>query len=122
MQHDHSLKKLNIWPYDPTPGGEDVCKDKLYSFMVLYIPISFNLTCNIRRKTCFDFLVHPWAKGMCVGYHIAARIVSFDIQHDRIFKIILALASPPKSAPRDQTFKLKFLISMFHIDCFFACD
>ena len=37
MQHNHIQKKI-FWPFDPTPGVEGVCKDRICAYMVFYAP------------------------------------------------------------------------------------
>ena len=62
-----------------------------------------------------------WAKY----YHVAANVVSFDMQHDHILKkLYFGIGPPPKSNPgaRTNAFKLKSrLICFIYIAALPAC-
>ena len=109
--------------FDPTPGVEGVCKDRIFAFMVLcaQFPLISYATWLLSDKKKFDLLTPPQGRGCICGqnicYHVAACICGFNlICNMTIFRkrFILDLA-PPLSPPghRTQAFRLKSCLTCF---------
>ena len=94
MQHDHVLKKWNFDLLTPSPvsdvcagGGGGGSAGKIFSIMLLYIAIPFNLIRNMTmfwKKIILTHWPHSrgggWGMGICVEnicYHLSAFVILF---------------------------------------------
>ena len=72
-----TFRKKNVLSFDPTPGIECVCKDRICACMVLYAPFFSNLICNMtifrkKQQHVFVHLATPQGSRVCVRaeYHL----------------------------------------------------
>ena len=88
----------NIWPFDPTPGFEVVCKDSLFAFNSDLCSIPFNLICNMttfRKGKKLTFWPHPRGRGcvhicfhgdLCsIPFNLICNMTTFRKKNDLTF-------------------------------------
>ena len=62
-----TFRKKNCLTFDPTPGFEGVCNDRICAYMVLCVPFPLNLICNMttfRKKNVLTFDPTPGVEGV----------------------------------------------------------
>ena len=81
-----NFSKNMFWPFDPTPGIEGVCNDRICFSMVLYttfLLIWYENMTTFRKKNVFDLWSHPRGRGCVKGQntwvHVAACAIPFNL-------------------------------------------
>ena len=95
MQHP---KKKNIWPFNPTPVVEDVCKGKIFASMVLYASFPFDMQHDHILKKLF------FGVGPTPLVHIGDRTLAFNLKSCLIFFIHINPLSACKISVKMLTF------------------